>query len=207
MRVRHWMTGEPVTVTPQTSILNARRLLRIHRIRHLPVVDGTRLVGMISDRDLLLGDTQVTQALSCLQSDLLDGRYRRVDTVMTCPVHVADADDSVRSAAQSLQRWRVSALPVVDHGHLVGIITTTDCLRGLLRLLEDGARPREAGILEGDPDWYKTTPMPPGDDRPGRPGGPAGPRTVPAGGGGVGPEEAGGSGAAPPAEPRAPVAV
>lgn len=175
--VQEWMTADPVTVTPQTSVLNARRLLRAHAVRHLPVVDGDRVVGMVSDRDLLVGDSQVVQALSALQSDLLGGRYRRVDTVMTVPVRAVRADDPVRVAAERMQRWRLDGLPVTDEGRLVGIITTTDCLHALLVLLDRDARgvQREPGVLAGDPDWYKMTPMPPGDDRPGRPVAPAAP--------------------------------
>lgn len=136
MRVRDWMTADPVTVTPQTSVLNARRLLRLHGVRHLPVVDGGDVVGIVSDRDLLVGDSQVAQALSTLQSDLLGGRYRTVDTIMATPVHVIRADEPVRVAAERLQRWRISGLPVTDQGRLVGIITTTDCVRALLHIVD-----------------------------------------------------------------------
>lgn len=171
MRVRQWMTREPITVTAQTSVLIARRLLHAHGVRHLPVVDGgERVVGMVSDRDVLLRDSQVAQALSALQSDLLSGRYRRVETIMTSPVHAVGSHEPVSRAANLMLGWQVSGLPVVDHGRLVGIITTTDCLRALLSALDQGGRrQREPGLLDGDPDWHKITPMPPGDDRPGRP--------------------------------------
>jgi CBS domain-containing protein len=165
------MTQHPITVTAQTSVLGARRLLHAHHVRHLPVVNaGERVVGMVSDRDVLLRDSQVAQALSALQSDLLSGRYRRVETIMTAPVHTVAPDEPVSLAANLMLCWQVSGLPVVDHGRLVGIITTTDCLRALLSGLDqDARRRREPGLLEGDPDWRKITPMPPGDDRPGRP--------------------------------------
>lgn len=140
LRVRDWMTAQPVTVTPSTSVLNARRLLHLHGVRHLPVVDCGHVVGMLSDRDLLLGDSQIVLALSALQSDLVGGRYRRVDTIMSTPAHVVGADDPVRLAAERMQQWRVNSLPVIDGGQLVGIITSTDCMRALLRLLDDDAQ-------------------------------------------------------------------
>lgn len=153
MRVQEWMTADPVTVTPQTSVLNARRILRAQGVRHLPVVDGDRVVGMLSDGDLLLRDSQVTQALSALQSDLLGGRYRRVESIMVTSVRVTQPDDTVRAAAETMQRWKINSLPVIEDGRLIGIITTTDCLRALLCLLDhqggqpvDGARPGTAPL-------------------------------------------------------------
>lgn len=152
MRVREWMTAQPATVTPQTSVLNARRILRVQGFRHLPVVDGDRVVGMLSDGDLLLRDSQVTQALSALQSDLLGGRYRRVESIMATPVRRAHPDDTVSAAAETMQRWKVSSLPVVEDDRLVGIITTTDCLRALLRLLDgEGGQPVDEERAETDP--------------------------------------------------------
>jgi CBS-domain-containing membrane protein len=66
-------------------------------------------------------------------------------------------------------RWQVNALPVIDHGRLVGIVTTADCLRALVAQLHEQARHQQAtGVMDDDPDWYKLTPMPTGDDRPGR---------------------------------------
>lgn len=151
MRVRHWMTRAPVTVTTQTSVLAARRLLHANHVRHLPVVDADgRVVGMVSDRDVSLRDSELSQALSALQSDLLSGRYRRIETMMTAPVHVAAPDEPVRLAADLMLRWQVSGLPVVDEGCLVGIITTSDCLRALLRELDRGQpRPRRNGTAQG----------------------------------------------------------
>lgn len=136
MLVRQWMSPHPVTVTRQTSVLNARRLMRVQRVRHLPVVDdGDRVVGMISDRDVSLADSQMVRALSTLQSDLASGRYRPVQTVMSTPVHTVSPDEPVSLAADVMLRWQVSGMPVVDGGRLVGIITSTDCLRALLREL------------------------------------------------------------------------
>jgi len=170
MRVREWMSIHPVTITAQTSVLNARRLLRLHRVRHLPVVtSGDHLVGIVSDRDIELRDDRIAVALSALQSDLLAGRYRCVDTIMAAPVHTVGPDEPVSLAAKLMLRWQVNALPVIDHGRLVGIVTTADCLRALVAQLHEQARHQQAtGVMDDDPDWYKLTPMPTGDDRPGR---------------------------------------
>jgi acetoin utilization protein AcuB len=132
--VRRWMTPDPVTVTPETSVLVARRLLQTNGVRHLPVVTvAGRVVGMVSDRDLIMRDVQLVQALSALQSELVGGRYRRVETVMSAPARIVAPDEPVGRAADMMLCWGVSSLPVVDHGRLVGIVTTTDCLRALAR--------------------------------------------------------------------------
>jgi len=133
MQVRDWMTKNPVTVTPQTSVLNARRLLNRYGIRHLPVVDDAgQVVGVVSARDLALGDATVAASLSALQSDLVSGRYRSVESVMTSPAIVALASEPVATAARLMLTWAVGCLPVVEDHRLVGIITTGDCLRALV---------------------------------------------------------------------------
>lgn len=166
MRVEQWMTPDPVTVSPRTSVLNARRMMRLHGIRHLPVVVEDRVFGMLSDRDVLLRDADVAQALSVLQSDLLFGRSRAVEAVMRSPVHTARAAEPIGGAAQIMLDARVSGLPVVADGRLVGIITSSDCLRALRHRPAAGRRP---DVVVDDPDWYKLVRMGPGDERPGRP--------------------------------------
>lgn len=167
--VHEWMTKDVVTVSPHTSVLNARRLLEGHGIRHLPVVDDGRVVGMLSDRDVLIRDQQVAQGLSVLQSELLAGQYRPVAAMMSAPPRVVSAGEPVVSAVRNMLARRISALPVLEAGGLVGIITISDCLRGLVHEL---GRPRSA-VRDDDPEWYKPMPMPPGDERPGRPAPPS----------------------------------
>ncbi len=131
MRVRDVMTPDPVSVTPRTSVAEARRLMQRHRIRHLPVVDHGRLVGIVSDRDVVLGDPQLRTALAALHSDLLSGAERPVAELLHAPVHTAAADEDLAAAAARLRDRRVNALPVVDGDRLVGMLTTSDCLQVL----------------------------------------------------------------------------
>jgi acetoin utilization protein AcuB len=130
MRVRDWMSPDPVTVSPSTTVAEARGLLRYYGIRHLPVVDRGRVVGMVSDRDVRIDDS----ALELIRAATGDpgevfGERRDVSLVMSSPVHVIGPDEAVEAAARALLSWRISALPVIDAaGALVGLITTTDCL-------------------------------------------------------------------------------
>lgn len=174
MFVSEWMTPNVITVSPKTSVLNARRLLQLHGFRHLPVTDGDRVLGMISDRDIRVTDTALARSLASLESDLLTGRYRRVESVMSSPVHTATLGTPVATAAHDMISRRIGALPVVDGDALVGtdvlvgIIGLTDCARALL-----AAAPRRTvgdepcANLHVDVD--APIPLSAGDLRPGRP--------------------------------------
>lgn len=158
MRVRELMTPRPVRVSPATSLMEARRLLARHDVRHLPVVAGDAVVGVVSDRDLVLRDRRLADALDRLHCELVDGRYRRVADVMSSPAVTVEADTPAATAATLLRTRRISALPVVDDGRLVGIVTTTDLL----------------GAVADDPSddllgYLSAPPQSPGDARPGRP--------------------------------------
>lgn len=140
LTVADWMTRNVVTVTPHTSVLNARRLLATYGIRHLPVVDGGVLVGLLSDRDLRPADPAVAWALATLRSDLVAGRYRTVSTVMSSPVVVARPGESIAAASRRMIDDRIGALPVVEGRRLVGILSLVDCLRAFLETLPEDER-------------------------------------------------------------------
>ncbi|HVM20917.1 MAG TPA: CBS domain-containing protein [Egibacteraceae bacterium] len=112
MRVRDWMSPDPVTTTPAVTAADAGHVMQTYGIRHLPVILNGRVVGMLSDRDVRSAHPGAT-----------------VGRVMSSPAHVVAPDDSVEAAARLLLSRRISSLPVVDvDGQIVGMITTTDCL-------------------------------------------------------------------------------
>lgn len=127
MRVRDWMSPDPKSVTPTTTVEEARRLLHYYGIRHLPVVDRDRVVGMVSDRDVRVDPTAWRRTDFEGRSGAAE--QRPVRAVMSAPPHVIDVEESVEAAARLMLSRRISALPVVDDDQaLQGIITTTDCL-------------------------------------------------------------------------------
>lgn len=136
--VRDSMTREVVVVGPETTAAEALALCRGNRIRHLPVVEGGRLVGLISDRDLrsatpALGDPDRAAALR---------RIRVVDE-MVRDVATAYPEDPIEDAAMAMYERKIGCLPVVDGEDLVGIITSSDVMRALARLVgvhEPGSR-------------------------------------------------------------------
>jgi acetoin utilization protein AcuB len=129
MRVREWMSPDPVTVAPSTTVREARRLLHYYGVRHLPVVSRDRVVGIISDRDVRVDEAELSRLEELARVGAVLGSGRLVEDVMSSPVHRIDADEPIEVAARLMLSRRISALPVTDpDGALLGIITTTDCL-------------------------------------------------------------------------------
>lgn len=137
MQVKDAMTRHVTTVEPTTSVLAALRLMRRDGIRHLPVVDDEHaLIGIVSDRDL----TPATRT-----PPAPNVRSRLVRQLMTSPVRWTRPDDDLVTATRQMLAWHISALPVVEHGRVVGILTTTDCLHAMLKMADEQAstsRPR-----------------------------------------------------------------
>ena len=160
---RDWMTRNLVTLSPEASVAEALTLCRERRIRHIPILEEGRLVGIVSDRDLrdaspALGDAQRASALQKI----------RVGDVMTREVSTADPQDSIENLAQEMYELKIGSLPVVAEGpmvdeglvavaeeELMGIVTSSDVMRALVTLAglpEPGCRievraPNRAGIL------------------------------------------------------------
>jgi CBS domain-containing protein/anti-sigma regulatory factor (Ser/Thr protein kinase) len=131
LQIEDVMKHEVVTVTPQTSMRDFKELLRLKRISGAPVVDGEKLVGIISLEDLI-------KALEDGEMDTLVG------SKMTSGVETLYSDDSAVQAVNRMARLGYGRFPVVDRsGKLVGILTRGDILRGLLRRLEVNYREEE----------------------------------------------------------------
>lgn len=136
--VQDSMTREVVTLAPETTAAEALKLCRERGIRHLPIVEGEDLVGMVSDRDLrsatpALGDPARAAALERIV----------VSDVMAHDVATARPDDPIEMAANAMRERGIGSLPVVGDGRLVGIITSSDVMDALVQLVgvhEPGSR-------------------------------------------------------------------
>ncbi len=124
--VGRYMTGMPHLIQRHESLLAAHRAMREHRIRHLPVLHGRRLVGIVSDRDLHLVET--------LRD--VDPRVVRVDEAMTPEPFTVGPGASLLRVARSMARGKYGSAIVMERGRVVGIFTTTDALDALAGLLE-----------------------------------------------------------------------
>lgn len=126
--VRQIMVTAPRTIDRNASLEMADELVGHSAIRHLPVVDGGQVVGVLSQRDLLQG--AVAHALgygSVSRSRIL--RTIPVKEVMSEPAVTVESDTSVREAARLMVERKIGCLPVVDAGRLVGLVTETDVVR------------------------------------------------------------------------------
>jgi acetoin utilization protein AcuB len=130
--VREMMTESPVTVTPNTSIAEAQQLMQQHRIRHLPVLEHGHVVGILSDRDLRLARPSPATSLAVYEINYLLSQLT-VAEVMTRFVITIAPERTVVEAVRLVLGQKIGALPVVEHGQLVGILTRTDLLRAFLR--------------------------------------------------------------------------
>jgi acetoin utilization protein AcuB len=144
MRVRDVMTASPITVPPDTPVLDARHLMLERRIRHLPVTDERgELMGIITDRDIRLNLPSQATSLSVWEINHLLARLT-VDKVMTQAVLTVGPDRGARDAAQLMLDHTIGALPVVDGGRLVGIVTETDLLRAFVRSADRATAPHSS---------------------------------------------------------------
>ncbi|MFQ5989583.1 MAG: CBS domain-containing protein [Candidatus Methylomirabilales bacterium] len=130
MQVRNWMTKEVVTVSGATGIRVAANLMKTKKIRHLPVMEGERLVGIVTDRDLRQAMPPQALALDVHELDYLMDEVH-VSDVMTKRVVGVSPDVSFAKAADLMVRNKIGCLVVLEGEALVGIITESDILRAV----------------------------------------------------------------------------
>jgi len=123
MQISELMTEELVTVAPDTTIDDALEQMDRNEVRHLPVLDGGGLIGIVSERDLL-GETERDGAAF-------------VRDVMHADVRTLEPDTGVVSAALEMSLQKIGCLPVVERGRLVGILTEVDLLGAFRDLCGD----------------------------------------------------------------------
>jgi acetoin utilization protein AcuB len=126
MLVKDWMTKEPLVVSPKTSVEEAIRIMREHRVRHLPVIKGgDTLVGIVTQTDLLHASPSPATSLSMWEINFLLAKMQ-VRDAMTTEVVVVDEECPLEEAALVMAEHKFGCLPVVRGKRLVGIITETD---------------------------------------------------------------------------------
>lgn len=128
MDVASIMSESVVTAAPHDTVRKAMALLESLDVRHLPIVEDGRVVGLISDRDLREYSLPLAAEQDSTAEDLLD---TPLSQVMTEQVLSVDANEDLRTAVDLMLEYRVGALPVLDAegGALVGMLSYVDILR------------------------------------------------------------------------------
>ncbi len=135
MLVQEWMTKEVLTITPETSMMKASRLMKDKKIRRLPVVDEEmRVIGIVSDRDIKDASPSKATTLDMHELYYLLSELKIKDIMTRSPI-CAEADDSVEGVALVMMEHGFGGMPVVDKAQkLIGIITESDIFRVLVSI-------------------------------------------------------------------------
>ncbi|MBI4595198.1 MAG: CBS domain-containing protein [Candidatus Tectomicrobia bacterium] len=137
MNIDQIMTRKTITVGMDDDVRKVKDLFEKHRFHHLLVIEQGRLVGVISDRDLLRNVSPFIGKLSERSQDM-STLNRRVHQIMRRKLVTISSTMKVEEAAQVMLEQRVSCLPVVmADGHVVGVVTWRDLLGGLCGLTRD----------------------------------------------------------------------
>jgi acetoin utilization protein AcuB len=139
LTVRSYMTPHPRTIGRDQPLSVAHRMMRENHIRHLPVLSQSRLVGIVTDRDLRLIETLAD----------VDPEEVKVEEAMADEPFTIRSDAPLEEVALEMARHKYGSAVVVDDGEVVGVFTTIDALRALQDLLarvrrRRPARPRRA---------------------------------------------------------------
>ena len=131
-RVRDLMTPAPLAISPETSVQEAYRLMQDQRMSHLPVCEDGRLVGLVSERDLLWVLPSPATSLAAHELHYLLERLTVAEIMTRFPVTVGP-DHTVTEAASRMLTHKVQALPVTENRRLVGILTRMHLLYAFIR--------------------------------------------------------------------------
>ena len=135
LMVREIMSTDLVTLTEDETLADAQRCMRQGRIRHMPVLSGRRLVGLLTHRDLLAASFSIFAEVDSTNQRRIFGSVVVADAMHRDLVTIAP-DVLVAEAAMILLDNKYGCLPVVgDNAHLLGIVTEADFLRLTVQLL------------------------------------------------------------------------
>jgi acetoin utilization protein AcuB len=135
MFVRSWMSSPVITLPETTPAADALELMLVRKIRRIPVLSEDRLAGILTQGDL--------QAVLGPSENSIRRAQTRLGDIMTRAVHTVSPDDPLERAARLMLENDIAGLPVVEEGHVVGMITESDIFSAFTRImgvLETGGR-------------------------------------------------------------------
>jgi len=148
--VENWMNPNVITVDADDSMLDATKLLKEHNIRHLPVLEKGKLVGVITDRDLKRASPSDATTLEAHEILYLIANIK-VREIMTKNPITVPYNYTIEEAAEILLQAKISGMPVVDKdGDVIGTITQTDLFKVLISLTGVGKKGVQFAFLLED---------------------------------------------------------
>ena len=139
--VRNWMTPSPITITLQTTLPEAHRLMDKHYVRRLPVIKQGKLVGIVTRGDIRQAQASNATTLSVYELNYLLDQIPAKEFMAYRPITISP-DAPIAEAARLMLQYKIGGLPVIENGELVGIITETDLCRLLI------LQPESTALLE-----------------------------------------------------------
>lgn len=139
MKVRDVYTRDVISVTPNTTMPEARKLMEGNDIRRLPVIVGGELVGIVTLLDIMRAAPSPATSLSVWEINYLLDKIT-VAELMTAPVMTVTPDTALYDVARMMLAHKIGGLPVVEDGRVVGIITESDIFRVMVGLLKEEAQ-------------------------------------------------------------------
>lgn len=134
MKIKHWMTVNPITVEPEALIIDAKAVMREHKIRRLPVVDKKgKLVGIVTYRNIIEASPSAATSLSIHELNYLILKLQVKDVMRKNPITVSP-DDNVTDVMLEGHKKGIGSFPVVEKGRLVGIVTETEIFTAMIQI-------------------------------------------------------------------------
>jgi acetoin utilization protein AcuB len=124
--VKEFMTASPLTIARTQSLATAHQVMREHQVRHLPVLDGGHVVGIVSQRDLFLVESLPDANPTEVQ----------VEEAMVEDLFTVSPDAPIGEVVEQMIEKKLGSAIVCHGDHVLGVFTTIDALRALHRLLE-----------------------------------------------------------------------
>lgn len=134
MKIKHWMTQNPITVKPGSLIVEASRLMKEHGVRRLPVVDKDKLVGILTQRHITEAKPSAATTLSIHELNYILANLTVKEVMHKKPICVGP-EDSVMEVVMMGHKKGIGAFPVVgERGRLLGIVTEYEIFRAFVQL-------------------------------------------------------------------------
>lgn len=128
------MTADPITLAPEDSLMEARQIMQLRKIRRIPVVSGGRLVGLVAQGDVKRAEPSTLTATQEEFTRVMEGTL--ISQIMMENLVTTTPETPLKDAATSLWKNKYGALPVLEGEKLVGILTDNDLIGALVKLLD-----------------------------------------------------------------------